>query len=173
MSSELGAVQELTLQEWVKTVPASQMVFPDTFFDRIKYMFWRIYTPLHPLVRDTALKLGLSSQSDTYPQGRQPYVLGTLPQGVSVQEFVTRMIAKGFGNHFVAWEDRGQLVSLRLVDDFKYQYHLRVFEDGEVRGHYEYTPECHPIAHLKGDDFEPRREKFLEFLGDDIVVSQS
>ena len=148
------------------------MIFPDSFVDRVKYVFWRLYTPLHPLVRDTALSLGLGSQSDTYPRGRQPYILGTLRSGTTVQELVSHMITKGFGNHFIAWEDRGQIVSLRYVDNFKYQYHLRVFDDGEVRGHYEFTPECHPVEHMKGTNFEPRREKFLEFLGDQIVASE-
>lgn len=150
------------------------MVFPDSFIDRVKYVFWRLYTPLHPLVRDTALSLGIGSQSDYYPQGRQPYVLGRLSPEITLQEFVSRMIEKGFGNHFTAWEDRGQVVSLRYMEDFKYQYHLRIFEDGEVRGHYEYTPECHPILHMRmeGVPFEERREKFLEFLGDQIIVSE-
>jgi hypothetical protein len=54
--------------------------------------------------------------------------------------------------------------------DFKHQYHLRVFKDGEVRGHYEYTPECHPIWHLQKVGQEPRREELLGFLGDWIVA---
>jgi hypothetical protein len=151
------------------------MVYPDSFGDRLKYFFWRLYTPLHPLVRDSLLVVGIGSQSDTYPGGRQPYLLGTLAPGISVQDFVSSMLAQGFGNHFIAWKDRGQIVSLRYMDDFKYQYHLRVFEDGEVRGHYEYTPECHPVLHMKmvGVPFEPRREEFMRFIGDRIVLVDS
>ena len=136
----------------------------------MKYVFWRLYTPFHPLVRDTSLALGIVTHSD--PQGRQPYVLSKLAAGITIQEFVSHMLAKGFGNHFIAWEDKGQIVSLRYVADFEYQYHLRVFEDGEVRGHYEHTPECHPVFHMKRINFEPRREQFLKFLKDQIVVSE-
>lgn len=146
------------------------MVFPDALGDRLKYIVWRFYTPFHPLVRDTWTALGIYNQVDNYPQGRQPYVLGTLAPGQTIQEFVTYMITKGFGNHFIAWKDRGQVVSLRYVDSFKYQYHLRIFEDGEVRGHYEFTPECHPILHMRDDNIEPRREEFLKFIGDRIIV---
>jgi len=147
------------------------MIFPHSFKDRLKYLFWRLYTPFHPFVRDTALMLGIVSQSDQYPGGRQPYVLGKIAPGTSMQDFITHMIRQGFGNHFTAWEDRGQVVSLRYMDDFRYQYHLRVFEDGEVRGHYEYTPECHPVLHMKmeGVPFEERREEFMRFFGDRIV----
>lgn len=148
------------------------MVYPDSLGDRIKYAFWRLYTPFHPLVRDTSLALGIVTHGDKYPRGRQPYILGTLVPGETVQGFVSYMIDKGFGNHFIAWKDHGQVVSLRYVDSFKYQYHLRVFEDGEVRGHYEFTPECHPILHMKDDNMEPRREEFLRFIGDKILVSE-
>ncbi len=173
MSSETSSLSDISLQNWVKSLPASPMIYPDSFNDRLKYFFWRLYTPLHPLVRDAMLAVGIGSQSDTYPGGRQPYLLGTLAPGQRVQDFVSYMIGQGFGNHFIAWKDRGQVVSLRYMDDFKYQYHLRVFEDGEVRGHYEYTPECHPVLHMKmeGVPFEPRREKFLELIGDRIVAS--
>jgi hypothetical protein len=161
-----------SLQQWIKTLPASSMVYPDTFKDRLKYITWRLYTPLHPLVRDASVALGIMNHVDKYPRGRQPYMLGTIAPGVTMQEFISHMISQGFGNHFVAWKDSGQVVSLRYLDGFKYQYHLRVFEDGEVRGHYEFTPECHPILHMRDDSMEERRAEFLKFLGDWIVIAQ-
>jgi hypothetical protein len=173
MATEIPSLSiKYSLKRWTKSLPASPMIFPDSLGDRMKYFFWRVYTPFHPTLRDGILFLGFGSQSDSYPQGRQPYVLGKLAPEQSLQDFTDYLISKGFGNHFIAWEDRGQVVSLRYLDDFKYQYHLRVFQDGEVRGHYEYTPECHPVAHLKAISLEPRREKFLEFLGDRIIVSE-
>ena len=158
------------MDQWVKALPASPMVFPEAFADRFKYAVWRLYTPFHPMVRDTSVALGIVRHDDHYPEGRQPYVLGKLAPGVTVQDLVADLISKGFGNHFIAWKDRGQVVSLRLVDTFKYQYHLRIFEDGEVRGHYEFTPECHPVLHMR-DEWEERREDFLGFLGDRIIPS--
>ena len=41
-----------------------------------------------------------------------------------------------------------------------------MFKDGEIRGHYEETPEDHPIAHFEEKVFGPRTEKFKEWLGD-------
>src|SRR3989344_1170456 len=75
----------------------------------------------------------------------------------------------GFGNHFVAWGDTGQVLSWRKLSDFNHQYHLRVFSDGEIRGHFEYTPEGHPVAHFdeKGEAFH--RGEFLKFLGDFVT----
>jgi len=164
-----------SLENWIQSLPASPMIYPASIMDRMKYIFWRFYTPHHPFVRDTFIRLGFGSQSDRYPGGRQPFILGKLPPGESVQDFISYMIAQGFGNHFTAWKDRGQVVSLRYMNDFKYQYHLRVFEDGEVRGHYEYTPECHPMLHMKmeGVPFEERREEFMKFIGDRIIPAGS
>ena len=82
---------------------------------------------------------------------------------------MSHCILKGYGNHFVAWREKGEVVSLRYTTDFAYQYHLRVFEDGEVRGHFEYTPECYPISHMKMVGLEDRRHIFFEHLEDKIV----
>ncbi|MEK7539337.1 MAG: hypothetical protein AAB595_01725, partial [Patescibacteria group bacterium] len=75
----------------------------------------------------------------------------------------------GFGNHFIAWDDQAQVLSWRKLINFQEQYHLRVFSDGEIRGHFEYTPEAHPIQHFdeKGESFH--RAEFLKFLGDFVT----
>lgn len=70
---------------------------------------------------------------------------------------------------FIAWVDKDEAISTRKLDGFDFQYHLRVFKDGEVRGHYEKTPERHPIDHFLDRGMEPRRKEFLEILGDWIV----
>jgi len=163
---------QLTKQAWVQQLPASVMVYPLSWVDRVKYFAWRIYTPMHPAVRDFLGAVGLVNHTEKYPRGRQPYILGHIAPGQTMQEFVAYVVGKGFGNHFVAFEDRGQVVSLRHVDNFKYQYHLRIFEDGEVRGHYEYTPECHPFLHMKEGTMEPRRDEFLKILADKITVAE-
>jgi hypothetical protein len=169
MASEASTMKS---ESWVHELPASGMVYPQSWTDRFKYVIWRLYTPMHPAVRDFFGAIGLINHTEKYPRGRQPYILGHIAPGQTLQEFVTHVVGKGFGNHFVAFEDRGQVVSLRRVTEFAYQYHLRVFEDGEVRGHYEYTPECHPFLHMKEGTMEPRREEFLAILGDKIVVAE-
>lgn len=144
------------------------MAEPDRIADHLKYSFWTFYTPFHPYVRDFAIKIKLVEHA-----GRQNFLLGTIAPHLSIKEFIQSLVDKGFGNHFIAWNDDGEIASLRRVDNFEYQYHIRIFEDREVRAHYEFTPECYPIAHLNEENMLPRREEFLEILGDTIVPSQS
>ncbi len=151
-------------ESWVRDLPYSRMVYPDTWFDRVKYIFWHLYTPHHSIFRDLALTLGL-----VHHEGRQHYLLGTVAPHLSIREFTEMLIGRGYANHFVAWEDEGEIVSLRRTDGFAWQYHVRVFEDREVRAHYEYSPECYPISHMKAEHMQDRREYFLDLLGDSIL----
>lgn len=146
------------------------MVYPSAPHDQLKYWFWRIYTPLHPLVRIVTYRLGVgkflirSIAPEAKGEGRQDFLLGTLNPECSVEEFVSFLISKGFGNHFIAWKDTDELVSLRKTVDFKFQYHIRIFRDGEVRCHYEYTPEYRPVRHLIRIGFEDRSQEFRALM---------
>ena len=150
--------------DWEKSLPSSTMIYPSSIQDRLKYHLWKLYTPFHPRVRDLALTLKIVSHS-----GRQNYLIGKISPGQTIKNIVDLFIAHGYGNHFIAWKDEGELVSLRRVVDFKYQYHIRIFADGEIRGHYEYTPECYPFLHLKAVDQIDRREEFLRILRGKII----
>ena len=97
---------------------------------------------------------------------RQKYALGWLAQGETLATLKTYLSTKwGFGNHFVAWEDKDQVLSWRKLDGFEHQYHLRVFSDGEIRGHYEYTPESSALIHFLSVKSEARTKDFVKFLG--------
>lgn len=146
-----------------KRLPNSRLDFPDSLGEQIKYVFWRIITPLHPYFRDLFLYFGILRH-----EARDDYLIGKLASHKSVDDVVDLLWRRGFGNHFIAW-DEGQLVSLRHAPNFRYQYHIRIFDDGEVRGHYEYTPECHPLLHLYEVGMEARTGYFLELLGDYVV----
>jgi hypothetical protein len=153
--------------------PVFEDDIPRVTIGRMKYAFWRFYTPYHSFFRDRVVEWGIASPRQYQDQyGRQPYLLGTIAPHLSIKEFISLLVARGYGNHFVAWRDEGELASLRYAENFTHQYHVRVFNDGQVRAHYEYTPECYPIAHMRGVDFEHRREFFLNHLGDTIVPSQ-
>ena len=156
----------LPLEFSAKTLPTSKMKYPTSLVDRIKYIFWRLYTPTHPFFRDTLLSLGL-----IWHDGRQNFILGTIAPGQSIASVVSFLLTKGYGNHFIAWKDDGEVIGLRFVDNFTFQYHIRIFKDGEVRGHYEYTPECHPVWHFKAIGLKDRRSEFLTLLGDKIIPS--
>ena len=140
------------------------MVYPENIFHRAKYYFWLVYGPYHQIVRDGVIALSIIKN-----RGRQAFLLGTIAPHLSIEEFVSFLIEKGFAYHRVAWEDDGEIVSLRHVETFMHQYHVRIFEDREVRGHYEYTPECYPILHLWDVGREDRRKEFLELVGNKII----
>lgn len=153
--------------EWLRSLPRSRMIFPKPFRDRLKYVFWSLYTPIHPHVRDAALSLRIVKHA-----GRQDFLLGKIAPGQTFKEFISFLVSKGFANHFIAWKDDGEIVSLRRLHNFAFQYHLRIFRDGEVRGHFEYTPESRPMLHIKAICQENRREEFLRILGDRIVPAK-
>jgi hypothetical protein len=154
-----------------KNLPASRMIYPNTILDRAKYLFWRCYTPFHPFFRDLAIATGLVSLERKIARWgrRQDFLLGSIAPQETLRGVVEHLIANGYANHFVAWEDDGEVVSLRYVENFRYQYHIRIFEDGEIRAHYEHTPECCPFRHFKAFGLEERREEFLKLLGDKIT----
>lgn len=151
-------------REWIRQLPQSRMVYPDKVVHKVKYYFWRVYSPYHPTVRDSVIALSLIKN-----RGRQPFLLGTIAPGVSIEDFVAHLIKYGYAYHRVAWEDDGEVVSLRHVESFTHQYHVRIFENREVRGHWEYTPECYPIRHLWDVGREDRREAFMALAGDLLI----
>lgn len=133
-------------------------------FDRLKQKIWHHFYGFFPKIQKFFLKLGL------HEKGRQRYHIGWLAPGKTLEGLKRHLHEKwGFGNHFVAWTDTGQVLSWRKLADFKDQYHLRVFEDGEIRGHYEYTPEAKPIAHFAEKGETERHEDFIKFLGEFCV----
>jgi hypothetical protein len=101
---------------------------------------------------------------------RQKFHLGWLAPGKTLQDLEKHLHEQwGFGNHFIAWHDSGQVLSWRKLASFDFQYHLRVFDDGEIRGHYEYTPESKPVAHFEEWGEEDHTEEFKKFLGEYAV----
>jgi hypothetical protein len=155
----------------IKALPPSKMEYPSSFRDRVKYWVWRFYTPIHPLIRNLSTFLGITAATfvDLKDEGRQDYLIGILRSDRSVYKFVLYLVDHGFNNHFVAWKDAGEIVSLRKTVGFRYQYHIRVFADGEVRCHYEYTPEYRPLQHLLEVGFEDRTPEFRTIIGDWVV----
>jgi len=151
------------------------MEYPDGLFDRLKYWFWVVYTRFYPALRRIAYHLGIGeffiNHFEHGHKGRQPFLVGTLHSSRSAEELSLFLVEQGFGKHFIAWKDAGELVSLRKTIGFEYQYHLRIFKDGEVRCHYEYTPECHPYLHMLQIGFEDRTPEFMDILQDWVVPS--
>jgi hypothetical protein len=145
----------------------SKLPRPGNLLDGAKYYFWKIIYPIYPAVRDALLGARI-----IYHKGRQNYHLGNLLKSTNIEGFLTHLESRGFGNHFIAWEDEDELIGLRKVDGFDRQYHLRIFNDGEVRGHYEFTPESHPLWHFTEHRIENRRGEFLGFCGNWVTASK-
>src|SRR3989344_2482418 len=109
-----------------------------SFWDKTKQRIWRAIYKFFPSFQHGLLKTGLIHHN----RGRQRFHIGYLAPGRTLEELKQHLHSKwGFGNHFVAWGDDDQVLSWRKLMDFNHQYHLRVFKDGEIRGHFEYTPE--------------------------------
>ena len=132
----------------------------------IKKDIWRHLYRIFPWVQKHFLKWHLV----WHEKGRQPYHIGWLAPGKTLEELEKHLHNEwGFGNHFIAWKDNGQILSWRKLESFDEQYHLRVFKDGEIRGHYEYTPESKPVAHFTEINEQERPDEFKKFLGNYIV----
>ena len=137
-----------------------------TFGQLIKKYIWRHIYPIFPWMQKHLLKWHLM----WHEKGRQPYHIGWLAPDKTLQQLEKHLHNEwGFGNHFVAWEDSGQVLSWRKLESFEKQYHLRVFKDGEICGHFEFTPEAHPLEHMEEKGEVDKTKDFLEFLGDFIV----
>jgi hypothetical protein len=136
---------------------------PKKIKDEIKYYFWKyIVSPVFPFIRNTLLRLHLIY----HKKGRQPYHVGFLKPKKTVKDFKKYLQNIGFYDNRIAWIDSGEILSLRIFDGIKYQYHIRLFKDGEIRSHYEKTPEIHPFGHFFESVFEARRKDFKKFLGE-------
>jgi len=159
------------LEAWLRGIPHSRLARPDSLIGWFKYVTWKALRPVHPYFRDFLDALGFIEPryARFRPDGRQHYLIGHLAPHESVRSVTEFLVNHGFGNSFAALRDEGEVVSLRYTPNFRYQYHVRIFGDGEVRAHYEYTVECHPFLHDKEVGFEDRREEFLALFGDRII----
>jgi hypothetical protein len=163
-----GIIGYMDVSVMSKSLPNSVLPYPKGMWNRTKYYFWKGIYPLHNHIRNMLLATHILSHT-----GRQVYVFGNLAPGKSVEGFLEHLERHQFGNHFIAWDDDGQVISLRRLDGFEKQYHVRIFKDGEIRGHYEFTPECYPIMHYKSTGQEEKRDDFLSFFGDWIIPASA
>jgi hypothetical protein len=134
--------------------------------DKIKQKMWDFVYGFFLPARQFLLKHHLI----WHKKGRQKYHIGWLTPGKTLEELKDHLHAKwGFGNHFIAWVDQDQVLSWRKLTDFQDQYHLRVYKDGEICGHYEFTPEAHPLEHMEEKGEREAKEEFQKFLGEFVT----
>lgn len=116
---------------------------PITILERIKTFLWTMLEPLFPTLRDMWVFFGFIKHNE-----RQPFTYGRLKQGQNERSLRQALMAAGFSNDYLGWIDPDEVLNMRKVVHTMFQYHVRLFKDGEVRGHYEYTPESQPFKHL-------------------------
>ena len=104
---------------------------------------------------------------------RQRYAIGQLRNQRTKEHLSAFLLSEGYEKAILAWKDPGEVLSMRKIDLHQFQFHIRLFSDGEVRAHYEYAPEVHPWKHFVEVGFEPRREHFIAFLKDFLSISES
>lgn len=134
-------------------------------FQKFQQKVWRGLYPIFPWMEHHMLFF--------HEKARQQFHLGWIAPDKTLAD-LKRHLAKnwGFGNHFVAWEDTDQVLSWRKLISFSEQYHLRVYSDGEIRGHFEYTPEAKPLKHFEEVGEKPKSEDFKKFLSGFIVYEK-
>lgn len=128
-----------------------------TPLQKFQQRIWRALYPVFPWMEHHMLFF--------HAKERQRFHVGWLRSDKSLADLKRHLAQKwGFGNHFVAWEDTDQVLSWRKLISFSEQYHLRVYSDGEIRGHYELTPEGAPIRHFVESGEQPKLDDFKKFL---------
>ena len=125
--------------------------------NKIKQKIWRVIYPIFPFFERVALPF--------HKKERQRFHIGWLEEGYTLADLKRFLMNEGFGNHFVAWEDTDQVLSWRKLASFSEQYHLRVYSDGEIRGHFELTPEAEPTKHFMEIGEVDKKADFKAFLG--------
>lgn len=126
--------------------------------NRLGKLIWKFNYAIYPSLRDFILSTHLWKHS-----GRQPFYIGRAENRVSTENVSDILKDKGFERSICSWVDEGEVLSMRKQDG-KYQYHVRYFSDGELRGHFEYLPESAPIKHLLERLVEPKTEYFKQIF---------
>ncbi len=122
-------------------------------------LIWRIVYKVWPPVLRVLERLKFHNY-------KQPWVLGCLKDGYSEKDLRELLIENGFEDAILTWKDPGEVLGMRKVDKKVFQYHIRLFDNGEIRGHYEYSSEGHPWNHSIEKGMKPCREYFEKLLGE-------
>jgi hypothetical protein len=121
--------------------------------------FWKLAYICYPSIRDFLLFTRIMKHS-----GRQNFLIGILKSGIDKEDFKKFLEKKGFERSILSWIDDDEVLCMRKRMGKKYQYHIRLFCDNEIRGHYEYAPECKPLDHLNAVSQQKKSNYFKTLL---------
>lgn len=119
---------------------------------------WRINYTIYPYLRDLILFTKVWRHT-----GRQNFRIGFVKKGVKKSDIKRILKFNGFEKSVCSWIDDGEVLSMRKCVG-GYQYHIRFFSDGEIRGHYECSPEGAPVRHLLAKFMRSGRQYFRKIL---------
>lgn len=118
-----------------------QSIGEDNLPERYQTLFWTAVYYLLP-------KLTAVIQFFGWHRFRQNYLVGFLRKDKSPEELIRYLNKRGYNRARLAWKDKGEVFGVRRIIRHNFQYHIRFFNDREIRGHYEYTAEANPLGHL-------------------------
>jgi hypothetical protein len=121
---------------------------------------WKRLTPLFPFLRT---KFGFLRYLRY--KGRETYPIGYIKKDLTLAKLESELRTQGFERYCVAWIDQGEVLGMRKSEGFEMQYHVRIFNDGEVRGHFELTPEYRAFKHFFDIGKIARTEDFITMIG--------
>ncbi|MBT4651242.1 hypothetical protein HOC13_01850 [Candidatus Woesearchaeota archaeon] len=122
-------------------------------------LFWKFTYFFYPPILRLLEKAKVHSS-------RQNYLIGKLVDDSSLEKIKEKLLLEGFENAILSWKDPGEVLNMRRVTKGVYQYHLRIFNDLEIRGHYEFSSEGNPLGHIKEKVFVPEKDYFTSLLND-------
>ena len=128
--------------------------------NKIKKYIWKFNYAIYAHLRDFILSVGLWKHT-----GRQNFSIGFVNDDIKKDVVSSILKANGFENSICSWKDDGEILSMRKLDDRR-QYHVRLFSNGELRGHYEFSPEGAPIKHLLGIGFQQSKQYFEDVFSE-------
>lgn len=127
--------------------------------------FWKFVHVFWPSI--------LRSYEVLFHHHRQDFLIGYLSSQTFGEDLKIHLIKYGFEHAIIALRDPGEILDMRKREGKEFQYHIRLFDDGEVRAHYEYAPEAHPIDHCFEVRMEAKREYFLGILKGYVNINRT
>tara|TARA_Y100000310_G_scaffold306167_1_gene347029 strand:- start:210 stop:611 length:402 start_codon:yes stop_codon:yes gene_type:complete len=119
---------------------------------------WKISEVIYKNGRNFCQRTGITKHS-----GRQNFHIGWLTKNKK-SALLKHLKKQGFEKDPYAWIDADEVFSMRKLAEDKYQYHIRLHKDGELRGHYEYAPDSKPLKHYESRYFRKKGRYFRKLL---------
>jgi len=120
---------------------------------------WKISEWIYVHGRDLFLCLRFAKHS-----GRQHFHIGWLNKRFDKKDLKNFLKKQGFEHDTYAWVDDKEVLNMRKIVKEKYQYHIRLHKDNEIRGHYEYAPDAKPLKHLHSRFVRMKKRQFRKLL---------